>query len=186
MAAKELAMFRTEAVFIDRDGTIGEPGEMEYPSEFRAFSTVYADIGRLKALGIKAFAFTNQVCIARDKLAGHDFGKEFSEYGFDDWFICPHELHENCRCKKPGIGMLIKAMKKYDLDLSSCWVIGDRLTDIYAGKKAGCRTILVLTGWGKHYESGPERDFPDHIAQDFNQAVDLIINSEQVDQISDG
>lgn len=183
MVNKEPYMTRTEAVFIDRDGTIGEPGEMEYPSEFKVFSTAPADIKRLKSLGIKVFAFTNQVCIAREKLVGHDFGKEFSGYGFDDWFICPHDLHEKCGCRKPGIGMIIEAKKKYGLDLSACWVIGDRLTDISAGKNAGCKTILVLTGWGRHYENGPDRKLPDHIALNFSQAAEYIIRSEQEHQV---
>jgi D-glycero-D-manno-heptose 1,7-bisphosphate phosphatase len=61
-------------------------------------------------------------------------------------YVCPHGEQDNCNCKKPKPGMLLEAAKKYGIDLSASWMIGDRLSDIQAGASAGTKTILVLSG----------------------------------------
>ncbi len=70
--------------------------------------------------------------------------------------------------------MLKKAEKNFDIDFKQSFIIGDRLSDIYAGKNVGCKAIIVLTGYGK-YE--PKNDKIDHIAQDLYDAVEHILTS---------
>ena len=71
----------------------------------------------------------------------------------DGWYFCPHHpkanvpaYRLNCDCRKPQPGMLLRAARELRLDLSASFMVGDRITDIIAGARAGCRTILVQTG----------------------------------------
>jgi D-glycero-D-manno-heptose 1,7-bisphosphate phosphatase len=81
----------------------------------------------------------------------------------DAWLYCPHHPEGRgsyslpCRCRKPMPGMLIEAAGRFDIDLGSSVMIGDKLADIEAGIAAGCRTILVRTGYGADHEpSAPD------------------------------
>jgi D-glycero-D-manno-heptose 1,7-bisphosphate phosphatase len=69
------------------------------------------------------------------------FKKE--KINFKEIFYCPHSPEDKCLCRKPGIEMLIKAAKKYDIALARSWMIGDKLSDIEAGKMSNCKTILL-------------------------------------------
>jgi len=70
----------------------------------------------------------------------------------DDIILCAHRQDEGCECRKPKPGMLIAASAKHRIDLSKSFMIGDRASDIEAGKRAGCRTIFI----DRHYtESRP-------------------------------
>jgi D-glycero-D-manno-heptose 1,7-bisphosphate phosphatase len=59
------------------------------------------------------------------------------------FYYCPHEVEENCDCRKPRPGLLIRAGKELGLDLAASWMIGDSETDVEAGRAAGCRTVLI-------------------------------------------
>lgn len=135
-------------VFIDRDGTMGGGYYVEYPWDYYEYSGTREAFRLLSENGFLPMVFTNQSCIARNKDGGYDFAEEFRNIGAADWFICPHDTFDNCECRKPKTGLLVKAKEKYSLDLSECYVIGDRWTDMYAGGKAGCKLILVMTGRG--------------------------------------
>ena len=145
-------MNKIQAVFFDRDGTLGQRANVEFPTDFEPFPDVKEVFSKIKALGIKVFIFTNQSCIARKKDFGYDFVKEFILYGADDWFICPHDNADNCNCRKPKSGLLLDAQKKHKLDLTQCVVVGDRWTDIQSGLNVGAKTILVRSGRGRESE----------------------------------
>ena len=61
----------------------------------------------------------------------------------DDVFYCPHDLSDDCNCRKPKPGMLVRAQKKWGVDFAQSWIIGDSDSDVEAGKKVGCRGILT-------------------------------------------
>lgn len=63
-------------------------------------------------------------------------------------FCCTHERN-TCTCRKPEPGLLLDAARQLDLDLSACWMIGDKETDVEAGRHAGCRAILVSRWTGR-------------------------------------
>ena len=136
------------AVFIDRDGTMGGSYYVEFPQDYYAYDGTREAFSLLKENGFSPMIFTNQSCIARGKDRGYDFAAEFKDIGADDWFICPHDNDDNCNCRKPETGLLEQAKLKYKLDLSECYVIGDRWSDMSAGGKMGCKLILVMTGRG--------------------------------------
>ena len=99
----------------------------------------------------------------------------------DAIFYCAHHEHAtlpqykaNCQCRKPNIGMLEQARDKLGIDLTKSVVVGDRTTDILAGIRAGCSTILVETG-----SAGKDREIvaePNAVVADISAAVDLILS----------
>ncbi|MEF2965843.1 HAD-IIIA family hydrolase [Paenibacillus sp. M1] len=169
-----------QAVFIDRDGTIGGTGRFLHPRDFVLFPGAQESINSLKRAGLKVFAFTNQNRISRGAATVEEFISQFNTYGFDDSFICPHGKYEGCNCRKPKPGMLFAAAEKYGLDLSRCVVIGDvGDTDMLAAHFAGAKKVLVRTGWGEGSLS-VDRDKwkevePDFIASDINEAVKWVL-----------
>ena len=169
-----------QAVFMDRDGTIGGTGHFIHPKDFTLFDGAQEAIYELKAAGLKVFAFTNQHRIAAGQAAIDDFRKQFAEFGFDDSFICPHAGHESCDCRKPKPGLLHQAAAKYGLDLTRCVVIGDvGSTDMLAAHAVGAKKVLVKTGWGEgsltEYRSAWLETSPDYIAENINDAVKWIL-----------
>lgn len=175
-------MRELQAVFIDRDGTIGGTGHFIHPRDFTLYEGVQEAIIELKEAGLKIFAFTNQHRISRGEATLQDFILQFEAYGFDDSFICPHGSDEGCICRKPGPGMLFTAAKKYGLDLSRCVVIGDvGDTDMMAADAVGAKKILVRTGWGEgslnEYRHKWKEVEPDYIAKNFKEAVKWILGS---------
>ena len=164
-----------EAVFIDRDGTMCQRADVEYPQEFQPLEGLSQALREIRETGAKMFVFSNQSCIAKGKDGGYDFAGQFSQLGFDDWFICPHRQEDGCLCRKPGTALLEQAQKKYGLSMENCWVIGDRWSDMLAGGRMGCRLLLVLTGRGKEALEQDrhlwEAYTPDFIAQDLTEAA---------------
>ena len=170
-----------QAIFIDRDGTIGGTGRFIHPRDFEPYDNFYTSFELLRNKDIKIFAFTNQHRISKGEASIKDFQDEFTSYGFTDAYICPHELNSDCECQKPKPGMLFRAAEDYNLNLKNCVVIGDVGTDMVAANTVGAIKILVKTGWGKG-SIGEYRDMwkdvePDFIAEDILDAVTWIINN---------
>ncbi|MEO4053967.1 HAD-IIIA family hydrolase [Solibacillus sp. CAU 1738] len=171
-----------QAIFIDRDGTIGGNGHFVHPRNFTPYPFSQHALKMLKDKGLKLFAITNQHRISSAEASISDFQEEFLSYGFDDAFICPHSPKEGCICHKPKPGMLIEASQKYNLDLTKCVVIGDvGSTDMLAAHIVGATKILVMTGWGKssyneyrHTWSDVE---PDYIADNLLAAAEWILSN---------
>ncbi len=105
-----------QAIFIDRDGTIGGTDEVVYPCSFEPFSFVEKSIKLLKQNNILIFLFTNQPGISWGGAKTSDFEEELLLLGFDKVYLCPHQYEENCSCRKPSSGMLVQAATEYDLD----------------------------------------------------------------------
>lgn len=171
-----------QAVFVDRDGTIGGTGHFIHPRDFEPFPFSLEAINLLKNHGIKIFALTNQHNIAKGLASEIDFIQEFESYGFDASYICPHEPDEGCDCHKPRPGLLLKAANDHGLDLTRCAVIGDvGSTDMLAAVAVGAKKILVLTGWGKpslktYRHRWYDQASPDFIATDLLKAVKWLIS----------
>jgi D-glycero-D-manno-heptose 1,7-bisphosphate phosphatase len=106
----------------------------------------------------------------------------------DAIYYCPHHPEEGfppyrqlCRCRKPETGLIEEAVKKFDIDCSQSYMIGDRGIDIEFGHKIGAKSILVLTGYGKgelEYCRGQWKQWPDYVAKDLYEAVEWIIKQE--------
>jgi len=152
------------AVFIDRDGTINVEKEYLYLAEdFEFIPGAVEAIRILNEAGFLVVVVTNQSGVARGYYTEEDVHLlhrhiaaqlELSGGRVDAWFYCPHHPSGRgsyslpCRCRKPQPGMLLEAARRYDIDLEASYMIGDKLVDAEAGRAAGCRSILVRTGYG--------------------------------------
>ncbi|GIO21608.1 HAD-IIIA family hydrolase [Oceanobacillus sp. J11TS1] len=174
-------MRQIEAIFLDRDGTIGGDDTVHYPGDFELFPYVEKEIKRLKQDNIKIFSFTNQPGISNGSAKRQDFVQELKGFGFDDVYICPHRHDEGCSCRKPKTGMLIEAQQKHNLTLENCVVVGDRWSDIVAAAKMGSIKILVKTGAGKsslneHFDKLNGVNI-DYIANDLKDAISWLYSN---------
>lgn len=170
-----------KAVFIDRDGTLGGGDEVTFPQDFKLFPFSRNAINLLKNNQYKVFAFTNQPDISEEKANYKDFETELYSLGFDDLCICPHRPSDHCSCRKPSTSMINLMERKYHLDLSKCFVIGDRWSDMVAGINAGTKVILVKTGAGNGemglYSNQWNPDKASYIAKDLLDAVQWILKN---------
>jgi histidinol-phosphate phosphatase family protein len=179
MHLEEIIM-NIQAVFLDRDGTIGGSHTVIYPGEFELFPDVEEAIQQLKKAGVLICSFTNQPGISIGEASLQSFEMELKDFGFDKIYLCPHQHHEGCQCRKPSPEMLRKAAKENNLNLKNCVVIGDRWTDLLAAEEVGCKKILVKTGSGKEtFEKYKNNEYfgrwtevkPDYVAEDLKEAV---------------
>ncbi|MFB9753787.1 HAD-IIIA family hydrolase [Paenibacillus hodogayensis] len=174
-----------QAVFMDRDGTIGGDGHFIHPRDFELFPFSLEAIRLLKQNGIPVFALTNQHRIARGEAVEQEFVDQFASYGFDSSYICPHSSGAGCECHKPQPGLLRKAAQEHGLDLTRCAVIGDvGSTDMLAAHAVGAVKILVLTGWGSDslhvYRDKWADAEPDFVAANVLEAAQWLLG--QVDK----
>ena len=184
---------KCSAVFMDRDGTINE--EVSYLSrmeQLRLYPQTYEAIRLINAAKMKAVVVTNQSGIARGYFTEdfvrrvHDrinelLGAEGAR--IDGFYVCPHHpiygngiYKQHCECRKPKPGMLLQAAEEMNIDLTRSYMIGDMLKDIEAGKKAGAKGVLVLTGYGTNIV---RTDMPAYIAGDILDAVGWIMKDRE-------
>lgn len=183
------------AVFLDRDGTINQ--EVGYVRELDALQLIPGAGAALKMLneaGILAILATNQSGPARgyydeawiDALHGRLASLLAAEGArLDDVYYCPH-LPEGtvarysgpCRCRKPEPGMLEDAALKWGLDLQMAYMIGDKATDVEVGQRAGCKTVLLRSGYGAQVLAGTYQWScqPDLVADDLAEAVQWVLS----------
>lgn len=168
------------AVFFDRDGTLME--EVHYcndPALVRAFPGTAGALGRLRQAGWLNVLVTNQSGLASGKITPVQYASVEAELnrqleGFvDAVYFCADSPASPGPRRKPGIGMLEEAVRDLGIDLSKSWMVGDKDIDIQCGHAAGCRTILVRTGYGTLHDGS----LADHLASDVIGAVDFILQS---------
>ncbi|MFH0832237.1 MAG: HAD family hydrolase [Candidatus Aenigmatarchaeota archaeon] len=184
------------AVFLDRDGVIIRQMEVVCkPEQLKILKDSGKAIKLLNNLGFRVVVVTNQPQVAKNQCTERDVRKvneslraKLMKSGakVDAIYFCPHhperqhrDIIEKCRkyriaceCRKPDIGMLLKAKKKFNIDIHSSFIVGDRTVDVQTGKNAGCKTILVKTGYAgsdKKYDAKP-----DFICRDLYRAAKLI------------
>lgn len=183
------------AIFLDRDGTLVHA--RHYPTR-PADLVLYNDLGpvlrRLQQAGFHLIVVTNQAGIARGKFTEDDLrmmhqhlAAELAAQGVTiaDFYHCPHHIDGiipalaiACECRKPQPGMVVRAAAEHDLDLARSWFVGDILDDIEAGRRAGCRTVLVDLGT----ESSPQADLrqPHFVARATLHALHIIAAVERI------
>jgi D-glycero-D-manno-heptose 1,7-bisphosphate phosphatase len=156
------------AVFIDRDGTINVEKEYLYQAEeFEFIPGAERAIRLLNEAGYLVVVVTNQSGVARGYYTEEDvlllhrhISSRLEQCGarVDSWHFCPHHPSGRgsyalpCRCRKPQPGMLLEAARRFDIDMESSFMVGDKLVDVEAGRAAGCSSVLVRTGYGSKEE----------------------------------
>ena len=142
------------AIFLDRDGVINEDlGYVGKREDFHFLPGVFEALQYFQKLGFLLIIVTNQSGIARGYYTVQDF-LSLSEWmkeelrkrdiTITDIFYCPHHPEDGCECRKPKPGMILEAAKRYDIDLSASWMIGDKPSDIEAAKNAGIPHTILL------------------------------------------
>lgn len=195
IVSKKNLSHKQKAVFLDRDGTINVFGDyVRKASDLSLMDDAGEAIGRINASEYLAICVTNQPVVARGEATleelknihnkMEDLLGEQGAY-LDDLFFCPHhpdkghpgevkELKIDCDCRKPKIGMLLKAKERYNIDLSESYMVGDTGRDVQTGINAGCKTILLTCG-----DPRPEVRFasakPDYVCSSLSEAVDIIL-----------
>lgn len=172
---------KQKAIFLDRDGTINKyVGYLRTPEQFELLEGTGEAIRKINLSGYLAIVVTNQPVIARGEVTVDGLqeihnkmetmlGKEGAY--LDGVYYCPHhpdkgfageveELKIVCECRKPKAGLLLKAAKDFNIDLSQSWMIGDSENDVLAGKNAGCKTALIgETDYGQNLQVTSLLDF---------------------------
>ena len=170
------------AVFLDRDGTLME--EVDYcgdPAQVQLFNGVPAALRELKQAGFLLFLVTNQSGIGRGILSNANFEAVQTEFFrqldnpglIDGVYFAPEAPGKSFTRRKPSPAMLLEAAAEHHIDLAASWTVGDKSSDIAAGRAAGTRTILVLTGYGSRQTPCN----PDFTAAGINAATTLILQS---------
>ena len=143
-----------KAVFLDRDGVINKERKDYVKSieEFQILNNIPKSIKMLKEKGFLVIVITNQSAINRGLITIetlneiHNYLQNFlkeNNTSIDGFYFCPHRPDENCKCRKPNPGMLIKAAQEHNIDMNQSFMIGNSLTDIQAAQKSGCKGILL-------------------------------------------
>jgi mannose-1-phosphate guanylyltransferase/phosphomannomutase len=186
-----------KAIFLDRDGVINrEVGDLRRPEQFELLPGVAEAVGRINRSGFLAIVVTNQPGIAKGFYTAETLDeihrKMDSLLGaagayVDGLYYCPHhpergfpgevpELKIDCECRKPKPLMLQLAARDLNVDMAGSYMIGDRYTDVMAGKRAAVGTVLLRTGAGGSdkalFEIEADRTF-----DSLSEAVDAIIGA---------
>jgi D-glycero-D-manno-heptose 1,7-bisphosphate phosphatase len=159
---------RVKAVFLDRDGVVNELvyfpdlGIIDSPfiaGQFHLCPGVPEAVKKFQSAGYKVIIVSNQPGIAKGHMTLQDFQKIsnmmktqlWKEDAFlDGEYYCLHHpeakierYRADCACRKPKPGLIFNAARDLDIDVAESWYIGDNLTDMQAGRDAGCRTLLI-------------------------------------------
>jgi D-glycero-D-manno-heptose 1,7-bisphosphate phosphatase len=197
---RHIAMAGDKAVFLDRDGVINrliyhqDAGIVDSPftlAQFCLLPRVPRAIRLLNDLGLRVVMVSNQPGIAKEHFDAATLGQfenklqtalKSAGAHLDAIYYCLHHaqasvkaLRKRCRCRKPSPGMLTQAARDLDLDLPASYMVGDGLTDIEAGSRAGCRTVFI-GHWKCEHENfiHPHSLRPSLVAGDLWEAAQLI------------
>ena len=174
------------AVFLDRDGVLME--EVHYcadPACVKAYSGAGEALRRIRAAGFRTFIVTNQSGIGRGLIAEAQYRavqdellRQLGPGLIDATHFCADLPGTPSLRRKPEPGMVLEAAAEYGLDLARSFFVGDKSSDIECGRRAGTRTILVLTGYGAQQNCAPG-----FTARNLAEAADIILKL-QLESIS--
>lgn len=190
---------KRRAILLDRDGTVcDEIGYLDDVERLRVLPGSARAIAALSAAGFQTVLVTNQSGVARGKFSESLVGEVherlralLAEQGarLDGVYYCPHHprgevqtYRQDCGCRKPRPGMLLRARDEMGIDLESSYVVGDHLRDVEAGLRVGATPILVRTGFGEEQladRAAISRTPPGHVAADLLDASRWILQREQ-------
>lgn len=177
------------AIFLDRDGVINKNMDTKpFTKDFKLLDGVIEAIKKINESDYLSVVVTNQPMIAKGFITFEEVYNThkkletlLGEKGayLNKIHFCPHypekgfegeieELKIDCDCRKPKLGMLLRAQKELNIDLKNSWMIGDRQKDMLAGKSAGCKTILI-------HDTISTAENSDFVCKNLYEAVDLIL-----------
>jgi len=175
------------AVFLDRDGTvIFDKNYLSSPERVNVYACAAESIKKLRKAGFKIIIVTNQSGIARGLLTEKEvaavnkrFISVLKKQGalIDGLYYCPHIDEDNCSCRKPKTGMVMRAAKEHNIDLSKSYTVGDHIRDYMLGHNMGGKGLFVLTGHGRGQQKklNKEKIQPFAVCKTLKQAAAAIL-----------
>ncbi len=140
------------AVFLDRDGTLNRPAApgdyIRTPDRLELFAGAAHAVGLLRRAGYACVVVSNQRGVALGLMTEQDLDAVDARLhqlagGLEASYYCTHAIGDECDCRKPEPGLLLRAAEELGLDLPASWVVGDSAGDEAAGLAAGCRTLRL-------------------------------------------
>ena len=180
----ENIQYKNKCVFLDRDGVINQPiiiNKRPYsPRKIKEFiftTDIKNLVTKVANLGYKVIVITNQPDIATgdlsESLLNHFHKRIINEMPIDDIFVCKHLSSDNCNCRKPNPGLIIKAVSKHKINLEKSYFIGDRWKDVDAANKVKCHTIFIDYGYTEKLKT-----IPKNCVTTLKEAFDIILKKE--------
>jgi|UniRef100_C6BLV6 D-glycero-D-manno-heptose 1,7-bisphosphate phosphatase len=179
---------RGAAVFLDKDGTLLKdvPYNVD-PAQIALAPGAGDGLRLLASTGLPLIVVSNQPGVALGyfkaealQTVARHLAALFAAHGarLGGFHFCPHaplpDGRVDCTCRKPADGLLREAAVSHGVDLDRSWMIGDILNDVEAGRRAGCRTILIANGNETHWQPGTLR-VPDYIVGRFDEAAAIVV-----------
>jgi histidinol-phosphate phosphatase family protein len=178
---------KTTAVFLDRDGTvIFDRNYLSSPGQVKLYSFAAESINKLRSAGFKIIVVTNQSGIGRGIFTEKDLRKVNEKFLFllkttgakiDALYYCPHVDSDECSCRKPKIGMVLRGAADFNIDLKKSYTVGDSIRDYLLGFNMSGKGIFVLTGHGRKQRNDlvKEKVKPLVVCRTLKQAANFII-----------
>ena len=176
-------------VLVDRDGTLNVQRAGEYvlsPADMELLPGAAEGLARLQSAGFGLVVVSNQAPVARGWIDEAELDRinarlldllDAEGVRVDGIYCCPHDAPDGCGCRKPAPGLLVQAAADHGFRLDEAFVVGDKGSDIEAGRRVGATTILVLTGDGR--EAVTQDIGADQIASDLPAAAAVIATLAQ-------
>ncbi|MFH1857633.1 MAG: D-glycero-beta-D-manno-heptose 1,7-bisphosphate 7-phosphatase [Candidatus Omnitrophota bacterium] len=185
-------MKQAKLVFLDRDGVINKDRRDAYVANWRSFQFIPGSLRALKLLkegNYKVVVLSNQAGVAKGLYSLRELQaitrrmkQEVQRHGgrLDAVYYCVHHPEDRCGCRKPRTGLFRKAKRKFGVPFRKTYMIGDSIRDIAAGKKLGCRTVLVLSGKEKLSQRQRWSVQPDIIKKNLLEAARWILRKDDL------
>jgi D-glycero-D-manno-heptose 1,7-bisphosphate phosphatase len=180
----DVPMSKKKAVIFDRDGTLivdkiylNDPDLVQYPEGVFEALQLLRDHGYVFAVATNQSGIPRGIVEPKNLFETHRrIRAEFARYGVDflDFYYAPYMTDSNHWMRKPNPGMLEVAAKNHSLDLSKSWMVGDKMSDVEAGHRAGCKSVFLTTTDNPSHQEG-WRD-PDVIANTLLEAAQRILS----------
>ena len=172
------------AVFLDRDGVLNralvrnrKPYAPRHLGEFRLLPGAADAVRELKSVGFLIIVVTNQPDVGHGLTTPQTLAAMHARLSerllLDAILVCPHRQDAGCACRKPKPGMIHQANTDWGIDVSRSYLVGDRSTDIVAGRAAGLYTVFLDRGYAE-----PQLEPPDARVGSLRQAVRKILARE--------
>ena len=184
----QMNILKDVTVFLDRDGTLNyDPGYLRVAAELKLLAGVGPALARLKRAGARLVVVTNQSGVGRGIITLKDLEAiharlqgllEQEDAALDAIYFCPHHPDNGCRCRKPNVGMVERAVSELQLDLRRSYLIGDHARDIQLATRVGAKAILIATAPVEAQSLEMlkvEKALPDAVVKSMTEAVDWIL-----------
>ena len=176
-------------IFLDRDGVINKDLNtyVTTPADFEFLPGALEALTDLTNAGYEIVIVSNQAGVAKGLFSQSQLERvnasmieniEQAKGRISRVEYCLHDENAGCSCRKPATGLFCRVLENKDVDLGEVYFIGDKESDIAAGRNIGCKTILVLSGKTKTAEIGHWQVKPDCVKSNLKEAVDWLLDKE--------